>query len=57
MTSVADLRYFGADPYLWLMYPDPTPDPTPFFCDFKDAKNKILSSYFFLITYSQAHCL
>ncbi len=25
------------DPYLWLMDPDPTPDPTPFFSDFKNA--------------------
>jgi hypothetical protein len=23
------------------MYPDPTPDPTPFIIDFKDAKKKI----------------
>ncbi len=38
---------FGSpDPYLWLMDPDsdPTPDPTTFFIDFKDAKK-----YFFLI--------
>ncbi len=28
---------------------DPTPDPTPFFCDFKDAKQKFIS-IFFLIT-------
>jgi hypothetical protein len=35
------------------MDPDPTPDPTPFF-DFKDAKKKKFS-YFFLITYPQAH--
>ncbi len=31
------------------------PDPTPFFSDFKDAKN--FSSYFFLLTYPQAHYL
>jgi hypothetical protein len=43
------------DPYLWLMDPDPTPDPTPFFNDFKDVKKKI--SYFFLITYPQVHHL
>jgi hypothetical protein len=35
----------SADRYIWLMDPDPTPDPTPFFNDFKDAKNK--NSYFF----------
>jgi hypothetical protein len=33
------------------MNPDPTPDPTPFFSDFKDAKK---NSIFFLITYPQA---
>ncbi len=33
----------------------PAPDPTPFFSDFKDAKKKF--SYFFLITYPQAHYL
>jgi hypothetical protein len=32
------------------MDPDPTPDPTPFFRDFKDAKKFI----FFLKTYPQA---
>ncbi len=34
---------FGADPYLWLMDPDPdaTLDPTLFFSDFKDAKKII----------------
>jgi hypothetical protein len=26
----------SADPYLWLMDPDPAPDPTTFFNDFKD---------------------
>jgi hypothetical protein len=45
LTSVGDPRQFGADPYLWLMYPDPNPDPTPFFSAFKDA-NK---SYFFTL--------
>ncbi len=37
---VGDLWHFGADPdpHLWLMDPDPTPDPTPFFSAFKDAK-------------------
>ncbi len=29
---------WSADPYIWLTDPDPTPDPTPFFSDFKDAK-------------------
>ncbi len=49
-TSVGDPWHFGADPdprictYLWLMDPDlasdqdPTPDPSSFFIDFKDAK-------------------
>jgi hypothetical protein len=32
------------------MDPDPTPDPTPFLSDFKDAKKM----YFFLINYLQA---
>ncbi len=38
---------FGADPYLWLMDPDPdpTPDLTNFFIDFKDAN--YFSSHFF----------
>jgi hypothetical protein len=44
------------DPYLCLMDPDPISDPTTFFIDFKDAK-KIFFSYFFLITYPQAHHL
>ncbi len=35
--------------------PDPTSNPTPFFSDFK--VQKICFSYFFLITYPQAHCL
>jgi hypothetical protein len=38
------------------MDPDPTPDPTNFFIDFKDAKKKKFS-YFFLITCPQAHRL
>jgi len=38
---------FGSvDPYLWLTDPDPTPDPTFFFSDFKDAKQ-----IFFIIFY------
>jgi hypothetical protein len=42
-------RYGSADPHLLLMDPDPdpAPDPTPFFGDFKDAKQFIFS-YFFL---------
>ncbi len=48
--------HFDADPHRWLMDPDPSPDPTPFFSNFKDAKNYFLS-YFFLITYPQAHYL
>jgi hypothetical protein len=44
--SVVDPWHFGADPYLWLTDPGPTPDPTPFFSDFKDAK-KLIFSYFF----------
>jgi hypothetical protein len=39
------------------MYPDPTPDPTPFIIDFKDAKKIIFLHIFFLITYPQAHHL
>jgi hypothetical protein len=38
------------------MDPDPTPDPTSFFTDFKNAK-KYLFSYFFLLTCLQAHHL
>ncbi len=34
--------------------PDPTPDPPPFFIDFKDAKKKIFSYFFYL---PQAHHL
>ncbi len=33
-----------ADPYLWLMDPDPTSDPTHFYSDFKVAKNIIFFS-------------
>ncbi len=40
-STIGDPWRFGADqdPHLWLMDPDldPTPDPTPFFSDFKDA--------------------
>ncbi len=43
------------DPYLWKMDPDPTPDPTPFFIDFRMHIFHI--SYFFLITCPQAHHL
>ncbi len=39
------------------MDPDPTPDPTPFFSDFKDAKKEKKIPYFFLMTYPQAHYL
>ncbi len=50
-SSVGDPWHFGADPdprdpYFWLMDADPTPDPTPFFSDFKNAKkNFIFFSY------------
>jgi hypothetical protein len=53
--GVGDLWHFGADQYLWLKDPDPNPDPTPFFSDFKDAKN-VFFAYFFT-TYPQAHYL
>jgi hypothetical protein len=33
------------------MDPDQTLDPTPFFSDFKDAKEIFFSSYFVLLTY------
>ncbi len=36
--------------------PAPTPDPTPFFSDFKDA-NKFFLSLFFFIIYLQGHYL
>ena len=39
--SVSDPWHFDADPYLWLM----DPDPTPFFSDFKDAKKNHIFSY------------
>jgi hypothetical protein len=57
LTGVGDPGQFGAnsDPRL-RTDPDPTPDLTPFFSDFKDAK-KLFFSYFFLITYPQAHYL
>ncbi len=51
-SSVGDPWHIGADPYL-LIDLDPTPDPTLFVSDFKDAKKKFL--IFFLITYPQAH--
>ncbi len=36
----------SANPYLWLTNPDTTPDPDPFFSDFKDAKkNQIFFPY------------
>ncbi len=38
----------SADPYLRLMDPDPTPDPTPFFSDLKEAKKKF--PHFFVLT-------
>ncbi len=45
MINVGDPWHYGANPdpricTSWLMDPDPTPDPTPFFSDFKDAKKK-----------------
>jgi hypothetical protein len=50
----------SGDPYLWLMDPapdlDPTPDPTPFFSDFKGWK-KIIFSYFLIQLTPQAHYL
>ncbi len=47
---------WSPDPYLWLMNADQTPDPTPFFIDFKDAKEKYFFHFFF-ITFPQAHHL
>ncbi len=41
------------DPYLWIMDPDPTPDPTSFFIGFKDAK-KYLFCIFFLLHHLQS---
>jgi hypothetical protein len=38
------------------MDPDPTPDPPPFFTDFKEEKN-IFINIFFLTTCPQAHHL
>jgi hypothetical protein len=37
----------SVDPYLWLTDPDPTPDPTPFFSNFQDAKKK--KNYFIFV--------
>jgi hypothetical protein len=50
-----DPWHFGVDPdpHLWLM--DPTPNPTPFLSDFKDAK--IFLFIFFLIIYPQGQYL
>ncbi len=36
------LKCSVGDPHLWLMDPDPTSNPTPFFSDFKDAKKNFL---------------
>ncbi len=54
-SAVLGTRDILADPYLWLMDPDPdpTPDPTTFFNDFKDLIKKF--HIFFLITYPQVH--
>ncbi len=38
-------------PYVWLT----DPNPTPFFSDFKDAKQYSIFSYFFLITDPKSH--
>ncbi len=46
LCSVGDPWHFGAD-----LDPAPTPDPTPFFSDFNNAK-KIFFSYFFSFSYS-----
>ncbi len=50
-SSVGDPWHFGPDPdpYLWLMNPDldPIPDSTPFFTDFKEAKEIIIFFIFF----------
>ncbi len=57
--SVGDPCHFGADPdpHLSLNDPDPTLDPTPFFSVFKNGEIFFSFSYFFLITYPQAHNL
>ncbi len=66
-TCAGDPWHFGADPDPWirtlpltllLTEPDrdPTPDPTPFFSDFKDAK-KLIFSHFFRKAYLQTHYL
>ncbi len=44
VASVGNPCHFGADPdradpNLWLFDKDPTPDPTPFYSDFKDGEN------------------
>ena len=44
-----------SDPLVRGTDPDPVPDPTSFFIDFKDATKNIFVSYFFLITCQQAH--
>ncbi len=52
------LWHFGADPHLWLIYPDPTPDPTPFLSDFKDAKKKKKKFlFFFFFSYNLPTCI
>ncbi len=40
-----------------MMDPDPTPDPTPVFIDFKNATKNICFHIFFLIACPQAHHL
>ncbi len=40
-----------ADPYLWLMDSDPTPDPTPFFSDLRMQKTKQNSLLKFLLKF------
>ncbi len=46
LTGVGDPGQFGADSDPRLRSdPDPTPDPTPFFSDFKDAK-KLFFKFF-----------
>jgi hypothetical protein len=47
LTDVGDPGLFGADSDPRLRSdPDPTPDPTPFFSDFKDAKKIIFFIFF-----------
>ncbi len=47
-TRFGDPSHVGADPDpdLWLMDPDATPDPTPFFINFKDAKKNFPHIFF-----------